>query len=1044
MIVERRLVIRVAALAVFVVLTNFITAAGAQPTSTAIAGSVVDASGAVLPGVTIVVRHLETGATRTVASGAEGRFVVAGLPVGPYELRAELPGFRPLVRSGITLVVGQTATLALVLEVGTAEAVTVVGQVSGVVTNSSELSYLVGQQAIEQLPLNGRNFTDLAALQPGVTPYPHRDGGSVVAHGLAMSVNGQDPRSNVYLLDGTLQNDFTNGPAGSAASTALGMETIQEFRVETNAYSAEFGRNSGGQIHVVTKSGTNEWNGSAYEFHRNDALDARNFFDREETPDFTRNQFGGTVGGPLRENRTFFFVGYEALVEQLGKTISTVVPDDNARLGILPGGPPVTINAAVRPYLLEFPQANGPNLGGGLAEYTFGFEQTIDQHFVNGRIDHTAGASHRFFARYTFDTADQALPTDYPQFPRTFLSRNQFFTGEYQNVVSDRTLQTVRLGFSRTRIGQDVEANTSQPLPVFVMGRPTMGDIDIGGLKRFGPQSSANLRLVQNVFSGQYDVTQVRGRHLLKAGGLAEYYQENMVNPTFSLGIYRFANLRNFLLNIPVNFVGLTPEGAIDRYWRFTLFGAYVQDEFQVTPRLTVNGGLRYEFSTLPEEKYNRDSALINPLTDTAPVVGPLYENPTYANLSPRGGLAWDVTGDGRTSVRAGYGLYFNTNNHQNLIVTVTNPPFTPRAVIANPTFPTPPFERAGTLSMRPIQWDLENPRVHVWNVSLQRELPWDVVITAGYAGSRGRHLLRSNDVNVPTPTTLPDGTLFFPPSTPRPNRAFSTIELKSSDGDSWYKAFIFDVRRRWANGFTFQSSYTLSRSEDTTQASTFFSDATNGTTSAFPEFIPDYNKGRSDFDALHQWVASFTWALPFAKDLTGIPGVLLDGWHLSSIVQIRSGNPLTVFVTSNRSRSLWTPSLGPGIGQDRPSYASGFDSNRAVVGLPDQWFDPAAFVLQPAGTFGNTGRGDFDGPGLRTVDLALVKAARWPQLGDDSRIEIRIEAFNIFNRANFGAPALSVFAGTVDNEAPLPTFGRVTTTTTSARQLQLGVRFAF
>jgi Carboxypeptidase regulatory-like domain/TonB dependent receptor-like, beta-barrel len=1042
MIVGKELPVVCRVVSVVLIAVSTCVTAAAQPTTSAIAGVVADATDAVLPGVTITARHLGTGVERTAVTGPEGRFILPGLPVGRYEVRADLAGFSPLVRRDIQLVVGQTTTLALVLEIRAVE-VTIV-EPGQTVTNTGELSYLVGEEAIEQLPLNGRNFTDLAALQPGVSPYPHRDGGSVVAHGLAMSVNGQDPRSNVYLLDGTLQNDFTNGPAGSAAGTALGMETIQEFRVEANAYSAEFGRNSGGQIHVLTKSGTNDVNGSAFEFHRNDALDARNFFDREEKPDFTRNQYGGTIGGPLQENRTFFFAGYEALRERLGKTISTVVPDDNARLGILPGGPPVPINAAVRPYLLEFPLANGPSLGGGLAEYTFGFEQSLDQHFVNGRVDHVAGSKHHFFGRYTFDTADQALPTDYPQFPRSFLSRNQFFTGEYRNVLSDRTLQSFRLGFSRTRIGQNVEANTSQPLSVFVQGRPIMGDIDIGGLKRFGPQSSANLRLVQNVFSGQYDVTHVRGKHLLKAGALAEHYQDNMVNPTFSLGIYRFANLRNLLLNVPVNFVGLTPEGAIDRYWRFTLFGFFVQDEFRLSPRVTLNGGIRYEFSTLPEEKYNRDSALVNPLTDTAPVVGPLYENPTFTNLSPRGGVAWDVRGDGRTSVRSGYGLYFNTNNHQNLIVTVTNPPFTPRAVIANPTFPNPPFERAGNLSIRPIQWDLDNPRVHVWNASVQHELGWDVVVTAGYAGSRGRHLLRSNDINVPTPTTLADGTLFFPPNTPRPNRAFSTIEMKSSDGDSWHKAFILDIRRRWTNGFTLQSSYTLSRSEDTTQASTFFSDATNGTTSAFPEFIPDYNKGRSDFDALHQWVASFTWELPVARDWTGVAGALLSGWNVSGIVQMRSGNPLTVFVTGNRSRSQWTPSLGPGIGQDRPDYAPGYDGERAVVGLPDQWFDPAAFVLQPAGTFGNTGRGDFDGPGLRTVDLALVKTAGAPGISDDARIEIRIEAFNIFNRANFGIPALSVFSGTADNEPPLSTFGRITTTTTAARQIQLGVRLAF
>ena len=452
------------------------------------------------------------------------------------------------------------------------------------------MSYLVGSDAIATLPLNGRNYTDLALLQPGVLAYPHRDGGSVVAHGLGISVNGQDPRANVYLLDGTLQNDFTNGPAGSAAGTALGMETVREFRVETNAYSAEFGRLAGGQINVLTKSGSNRFSGSAYEYHRNDALDAANYFDTLGKPDFTRNQFGGTLGGPLVQNRLFFFAGYEALIERLGKTISTIVPDDNARLGILPSGV-VGVNPAVAPYLSEFPRANGPSLGQGLAVYDFPFDQRLDENYVQGRVDYTTDRR-QFFGRYTFDDTNQFLPTDYPQFPRTFVSRNQFFTGEYREVLSPSTLNTARLSFSRTRIGQEVEANTSQPLAPFVPGRSIMGDIDIGGLKRFGPQSSVDVRLVQNVFSFQDDLVHVRGRHVLKAGGLVEHYQDNMVNPTFSLGIYAFPNLSAFLRNVPNNFVGLTPEAEFDRYWRFTLVGFYAQDEYRLTPRLTVNAGL--------------------------------------------------------------------------------------------------------------------------------------------------------------------------------------------------------------------------------------------------------------------------------------------------------------------------------------------------------------------------------------------------------------------------------------------------------------------
>ena len=329
---------------------------------------------------------------------------------------------------------------------------------------------------------------------------------------------------------------------------------------------------------------------------------------------------------------------------------------------------------------------------------------------------------------------------------------------------------------------------------------------------------------------------------------------------------------------------------------------------------------------------------------------------------------------------------------------------------------------------------------MHVFNVNVQREIWPRTSVTLGYAGSRGRHLLRSSDVNTAPATTLPDGTVFIPANTPRPNRAFSTIELKSSDGESWYNALILEVRKRFASGFAVQSSYTLSKSEDTTQASTFFSDATNGTTTAFPEYIPDYNRGLSDFDTRHAWVVNFTVDIPGTDALGG----LLRGWHASGIWNMRSGQPLTVFVQGNRSRSLWTPSLGPGIGQDRPSYAPGHGPDNAVLGRVDGWFDPNAFVLQPAGTFGNTRRGDFIGPNLRTLDVSLARRAAFSALGGDGRLEFRIEAFNLLNRANFGPPALIAFEGRADNEAPLSTFGRITTTVTSARQIQLGIKAYF
>jgi len=1015
------------------------SAVGAQTAATLV-GQVVDATGGRLAGVRITVTNEDTAAVRSVATDAEGRFALASLPPGQYIVRAELPKFRPLVRTGVRLTVGQQLSLTLALELGAAEEVSVVAAPGGVNTRSSELSYLVDQRTIERIPINGRNYTDLMALQPGVTVFPHRDNGSVVAHGLAMSVNGQDPRANVYLLDGTLLNDFTNGPAGSAAGTALGMDTVREFRVEANSYSAEFGRAVGGQVNAITKSGTNQFTGGLFEFHRNDALDARNYFDAAGKPGFRRNQFGGTAGGPIVRDRAFFFVGYEGLLENLGRTIVTVVPDDNARLGNLPSGP-VTIDPAIRPYLDEFPRANGETLGGGLAQYTFPFDQRLDQHFLQARFDAVLAAGVQMFTRYTLDDTGQRLPTDYPQFPRSFVSRNQFLTAEIRQVLSNSTIATARFGYSRTRIGQDVEANTSQALPVFVPGRPMVGAIDIGGFPRFGTQASADVQLRQDVYSGQYDLTYARGPHLIKAGGLVEHYRADEFNPTFSLGIFRFDSLSTFLRNVPAQFIGLTPEGDLRRHWNWTLYAVYLQDDFELAPNLTVNAGLRYEGATMPIDTGGRDINMPD-LLAPAPTSGPLYDNPGGA-LSPRIGAAWKVRDSGRTSVRGGYGLYFNTSNQQNLIVTVTNPPATPRVVVRNPTFPVPPFA-AGSISVRPMQYDIEWPRVHMWNVNVQQELFSDWVVTLGYAGSRGRNLWRNSDLNIPTPATLANGTLFYPLGQTRPNPSFTAIEVKSSDGDSWYRALIVDVRKRWTRGLQLQSSYTWSRSEDTTQNATFFSDSTTATTSAMPEFIAGYNKGLSDFHAEHNWVVNFVWDVPEADALTGIADAVLNGWHVSGIIRLRSGSPLTPMLQSNRSRSLWSPSLGPGTGPDRPNYAPGRGPGNAVTGDPARWFDPTAFVLPQPGTFGNVGRNELIGPDLKTVDLAISRQFDGPPMGPRSRIELRLEVFNLFNRTNFGPPSLIAFSGTAAEEAPLASFGQIRTTVTSARQVQLGLRWMF
>ena len=606
------------------------------------------------------------------------------------------------------------------------------------------------------------------------------------------------------------------------------------------------------------------------------------------------------------------FVGYEGLYENLGRTIVTTVPDDNARLGILPTGQ-VPINPSVLPYLLEFPVANGPSLGDGLAQHRFGFDQRLAQNFFQSRFDAVPSDGTQLFVRYTLDDAEQDLPTDFPQFPRAFVSRNQFLTAEYRRAMSPVTFATARFGFSGTRIAQTVESNTTQAVSPFVPGQPTMGAIDIGGVPRFGPQLSADLVLEQDVFSGQVDVTHVRGRHLLKAGTLVERYGASEFNPTFSRGVYRFAGLPAFLAGSAASFIGLTPDGDVNREWDWTLFGAYVQDDWTAHRDVTINAGLRIEAATMPIDP--RDVNMPD-LLAPQPTVGQLYENPG-ATFSPRVGAAWNIGGDERTSLRGGYGLYYTVNNQQELIVTVTNPPATPRVVIGGPTFPVPPFDRAGGISVRPIQNDIKYPRVHMWNVNLQRSLPADWVASIGYAGSRGRHIWRNADVNVPGPLILEDGTPFYPAGLTRPNQNFSAIELKASDGNSWYKALILEARRQWNRGLQVQTSYTWSKAEDTTQNATFFSDSTTSLVSAMPEVIPDYNKGLSDFHVEHNFVLSAIWQIPTGFDRGSVTNALFNDWQVAGIVRMRSGNPLSVFVQTNRSRSLWAPSLGPGTGPD-------------------------------------------------------------------------------------------------------------------------------
>src|SRR5437867_291423 len=439
-----------ACLVAFLVLVLASTAV-AQITSATISGTVKDQTQGVLPGVDVVVKNVDTGQIRSAVTDANGYFTIPGLPPGTYETRATLAGFGTAVER-VTLVVAQEAGLNLSLKVsGTEESVTVVGTAALVDTRSAAMSAAVTEKTIEQLPLNGRNYIDLATLQPGVTNFNEKDSTSSSNRGTKLNINGMSFRSNSYLIDGANMRGYAGTATVSAAETTLGVETIQEFRVVTNACSADYGRAMGGVISLVTKSGTNAVHGSGFEFFRDSALDARNFFDRGEQAPLKRHQFGSSFGGPIQKNRVFFFGGVERLQEDLGVTTPTFVPNDAARSGAL-----FPINSIMTPYLNLYPVANSGDASAaqGIGIFTYTFNQPTRENFAQGRIDYTLSEKDSLFARYTFDGADQKVTAGFPDYATDSVSRNMFFSTEYKRIVSPALLNTARFSHSRLRFEQ--------------------------------------------------------------------------------------------------------------------------------------------------------------------------------------------------------------------------------------------------------------------------------------------------------------------------------------------------------------------------------------------------------------------------------------------------------------------------------------------------------------------------------------------------------------------------------------------------------------
>ncbi len=1021
-------------------------AVAAQTVGASLQGIVTDSTGAALPGADVIVVAVATGTARELKTDTTGHYGVPVLQPGEYEIHVSQTGFQPVSLRGIVLAVGQNAVIDVKMELGRiAEEMTVTGESPVVNVTSGAVSGLVGDKEIRELPLNGRSFQQLALLQTGVTSALAAGNDVVGGRTPKISINGARPEQSSFLLDGTDINNVYNKTPGSSAGVLLGVEAVLEFQVLTNSYSAEFGRSAGGVINAVTRSGANAFHGSGFEFYRNSAIDAKNFFDpaNKPIPDFYRHQFGAVAGGPIVKDRTFYFAAFESLIERLGVTGLTSVPDDNARRGVLPDRT-VTLHPQIPTYLETlFPHANGRSLGGGAAEYLFTKTQPTNEYFSQVRIDHRFKGGDGLFARYTFDDGkvDRVPPSKPPISITSEHSRNQYLTVEDQHLFSPTLLNTFKGGINRSVSLADNVRTIDIPPSLSWLPGEKFGYLTITGLVT---EMAGDFRLPRNDYLTNWQLGDTlfwtRGAHAAKFGFQSQLLQFHQNTTSQQGGIVTFPNLAAFLQGLPSN-VDFAVPGLIDpiRDYKQWLFGFFAQDDVRVLPNLSLNLGVRYEFITTPTEVNGKLSNLRHVTDSTLTVGEPWHSNPSLKNIAPRLGVAWDPTKDGSTSVRAGFGVFYDEILPKYYFFSGSlNPPFTTRTTIVNPPFPNvmANFDPNAPIraQLQTINFDLQSPFIMQYNVGVQRALPghWDVF--AGYVGSRGRNLIRLGDANL-APETIVNGVKTYQPALGRRNPNFGPIFQRTTDAESFYDSLQVSVMKRYSHGLRGQVSYTLAKSIDDSSGINS-QDYDSVVQYGLDWYDPTYDRGTSAFQARHNLTFNWSWDIPASSSLDGLTAHLLKGWQLNNVTTLQSGQPFTVRLGFNRSGNLNTTSFSM---NERPDLKPGFSDN-PILGGPDRYWDINAFALPAAGTRGNLRRNTLTGPGLINADLSLIKAFT---VRPGRTVQVRIEMFNAFNRANFAVPSGRIaFTNAAGDVAP--NWGRITSTVTTSRQVQLGVKYLF